>query len=188
MIVLTASDLARMPAALLEELQRFLFSNVDAREHDVVYEQYDVFEAPLYGEEQIFAESERGPAKHVVDITEEQARALIANLSAKSIDSLRLFTTQQGVPLDDIVGEGKAYVSFTDLKRSFVGAVNRRLRTVTRNRSAVLFRKPQADELDGRAGIAVRPQTSEALALVFQKEMRVQGDAAFPDELDAAET
>ena len=82
--------------------------------------------------------------KTVVDITVLQARDLIAksNLSKKSERSqqtLRLFAVGAPVALEELIGEGRPYSDFNDLKRSFVGAVNRRLRSVLRNRSAVLF-------------------------------------------------
>lgn len=50
---------------------------------------------------------------------------------------------------------------------------NRRLRTVTRNRSAVLFRKIETD--DG-VGIAVKEQTAIALRNVFVPEDRDVSD------------
>jgi len=78
-------------------------------------------------------------AKKVIDISVEQARELIANVSEKSLDALRLFASGQPVQLDNLVGPEGQYRDFNDLKRSLVGAVNRRLRTVTENRSAVLF-------------------------------------------------
>ena len=78
-------------------------------------------------------------AKRVIDITPEQARELLANVSDKSQGALRLFATGQPVLLDALVGPNAPYRDLNDLKRSLVGAVNRRLRTVTENRSAVLF-------------------------------------------------
>lgn len=167
MIILTESDMARMPATLRSELQKFLLAGNDEQEHDVSFDEHDIQDIPAYIEDLAFADNESGPAKLVVDITEEQAKALIGNLSSKSIETLRLFAKQEAVLLEDILGEGKAYANFTDLKRSFVGAVNRRLRTVTKNRTAVLFRKTLLEELDGEAGIAVRPQTTQALMIAF---------------------
>ncbi len=77
--------------------------------------------------------------KRVVNITAEQARELIANISEKSQKTLRLFAAAERVGLDELVGGDGPYRDMNDLKRSFVGAVNRRLRTVVGNRSAVLF-------------------------------------------------
>jgi len=101
--------------------------------------------------------------KRVIDITPEQAKDLIANISDKSIETLRRFATGDPIALDDLFGDGKSYSNLSDLKRSFVGAVNRRLRTVTGNRQAVLFLTVKSDsaELGGR--IAVRPATTTSL-------------------------
>jgi hypothetical protein len=77
--------------------------------------------------------------KRVVNITTEQARELIANISEKSQKTLRLFAAAERVGLDELVGGDGPYKDMNDLKRSFVGAVNRRLRTVVGNRSVVLF-------------------------------------------------
>lgn len=77
--------------------------------------------------------------RKVVGISIEQARDLIANVSDKSKEALKLFTSGQPVSLEVLVGPDAPYRDHNELKRSFVGAVNRRLRTVTENRSAVLF-------------------------------------------------
>ena len=173
MLILTEQDLARMPLSLRRELQQFLLSRLDDNEHDIHWEEYDVDDLPAYLDTPPFAEpardTEGSPAKQVIDISETQARELIANLSDKSIATLRRFAEQVVVPLDDLLGEDKAYANFSDLKRSFVGAVNRRLRTVTRNRTAVLFRKTSPEDMNGREGVAVRPQTAAALASLFRE-------------------
>lgn len=77
--------------------------------------------------------------KKVVEISVDQARDLIANVSDKSKDALKLFVSGQPVSLAALVGPSAPYRDHNELKRSFVGAVNRRLRTVTENRTAVLF-------------------------------------------------
>lgn len=167
MLILTDADLAKMQPELRRELQKFLLSRLNESEHDVSFEGYDVDDLPSFLESPTLADSESSNAKQVIDISDSQAQELIGNLSEKSISTLRLFAGQVAVPLDNLLGEGKAYANFTDLKRSFVGAVNRRLRTVTRNRTAVLFRKTALDDLGGLEGIAVRPRTAAALAAVF---------------------
>lgn len=168
MLVLTEQDLARMPASLRRELQQFILTSLDSNEHDIQTDEYDVDDLPAYLESPPFTEHESSNTKQVIDISETQARALIANLSDKSIATLRRFAGQVAVPLEELLGDDKAYANFSDLKRSFVGAVNRRLRTVTRNRSAVLFRKTSPEDLNGRDGVAVRPQTAAALATLFR--------------------
>lgn len=167
MLILTEQDLAKMPATLRRELQQFLLSRLDGGEHDVFVDEYDVDELPSHLESPSFLDTDSSNTKQVIDINATQAQALIGNLSEKSISTLRRFAAHEAVPLDDLLGDGKPYTNFTDLKRSFVGAVNRRLRTVTRNRSAVLFRKTAPEDLGGQDGIAVRPKTAMALATLF---------------------
>lgn len=171
MIVLTQKDLAKLSPQLRRELQQFLFDGSTHEEmpeffRDEAFDGIDVQEP--YDDISIPWESAQdltGDAKVVVDISDDQAKALVANLSSKSIDTLRLFATGEVVSLESLVGAERPYASFADLKRSFVGAVNRRLRTVTRNRSAVLFRK--VDGVNG-VGIAVRPKTASALQVQFK--------------------
>ena len=69
-----------------------------------------------------------------------------------------------------MIGDDKPYENLTDLKRSFVGAVTRRLRTVTRNRQATLFLKSTLVDGAGEehAAVSVRPVTAEALRLAFE--------------------
>jgi hypothetical protein len=167
-LVLTQEDLAKLSPECRAELQLLLFgyASVDSDIHspdgiDAVEMRGQEIERdflPAWPDD--FEKS--GAAKTVVDLDEMEARALLANLSAKSVETLRLFASGDSVSLDAIVGEGKAYENLSDLKRSFVGAVNRRLRTVTRNRSAVLFRKV---ERSTGISIAVRPRTAAALHL-----------------------
>ncbi len=169
-LVLSRQDLARLSPALRAELEQLLFSRPDA--------DYEEIELPDWGDiERVDNGSDNphlapwpdtpvraGYSKRVVDISVDEARALVGNLSAKSIQTLRQFAYDERVSFDSLVGPDNAYESLSDLKRSFVGAVNRRLRTVTRNRSAVLFRKI---EEDAGFSIAVRPMTAAALKQVM---------------------
>ncbi|MDO8943839.1 MAG: hypothetical protein Q7U75_11695, partial [Desulfobacterales bacterium] len=77
---------------------------------------------------------------------------------------LKRFADGGSVSLDSLIGEGNPYETFNDLKRSFVGAVNRRLRTVTKIRTAVLFRKSASPEEEG---ISVKDLTAQSLRAVF---------------------
>lgn len=96
--------------------------------------------------------------KRVIDIDVEKARQLVANISEKSLDTLKLFATGTPVPLSILLGDDSPYQDTTELKRSFIGAVNRRLRTVTGNRQAVLFGADLSQE-----HIHVRPRTAASL-------------------------
>ncbi len=102
-------------------------------------------------------------AKRVIDISLEQARELIANVSERSQDALKLFAAGQTVPLATLLGPTAPYRDFNDLKRSLVGAVNRRLRTVTENRSAVLFSSDR-----DKTRIRITPLSAAALRQALQ--------------------
>lgn len=102
-------------------------------------------------------------AKQVIDINFDQAKDLIANISEKSVSTLSKFTEGQSISLDELIGENRPYANLSDLKRSFVGAVNRRLRTVTGNRRAVLFLTVAPVSEDDATRISVRSSTANAL-------------------------
>ena len=169
-LVLTQEDLARLSPECRSELQLLFFGPASVDSGIPLSSGIDVTEMPSHEIERDFLPAwpddfeKSGAAKTVVDLNALEARSLLANLSAKSVETLRLFASDDSVALDALVGTEKAYENLSDLKRSFVGAVNRRLRTVTRNRSAVLFRK-----VEGSTGIsiAVRPRTAAALHLAL---------------------
>lgn len=97
-------------------------------------------------------------SKEVVEISVEQARDLIANVSEKSQECLKKFASGQTVSLNELIGPEAPYRDFNELKRSLIGAVNRRLRTVTKNRAAVLFSSDR-----DKTRIRVTPLTAVAL-------------------------
>lgn len=98
------------------------------------------------------------PAKRVIGISAEQASEMLANLADKSQQTLRLFAVAERVGIDELVGDERPYRDMNDLKRSFVGAVNRRLRTVVGNRSVVLFSSDR-----DRRRIRILPHSAAAL-------------------------
>lgn len=102
--------------------------------------------------------------KRVIDITPQQAKELIANISDKSIETLKRFASGEPIELDDLFGENRPYSNLSDLKRSFVGAVNRRLRTVTGNRQAVLFLTVKSKDPQTGIQIAVRQIAATSLS------------------------
>jgi len=105
--------------------------------------------------------------KQVIDITNEHAQSLIANISDKSLQTLKLFAQGEPIELNELVGADKLYENFNDLKRSFVGAVNRRLRTVTGNRQAVLFSTARSKAGEEATRIRVKPRTAAALRMIL---------------------
>jgi hypothetical protein len=165
-LVLTEEDLAKLSPECRSELQLLFFGPASVNFGTYLPSGIDAQTMPVEGIERDFLPAwpddfeKSGTAKTVVDLGEAEAQALLANLSAKSVETLRLFASSESVALDALVGSGKAYKNLSELKRSFVGAVNRRLRTVTRNRTAVLFRKVEGSE---GIRIAVRPSAATAL-------------------------
>lgn len=165
-LLLTKQDLARLSPATRAELMEIAFGGADVFHEEIGIADWGIADAAYLVADGASvppwpdSEERSGDSKRVIDISPEQAKALVGNLGAKSIETLKRFATGESVAFDSLVGPGNAYESLSDLKRSFVGAVNRRLRTVTRNRSAVLFRK-----VEGESGIsiAVRPLTAAAL-------------------------
>lgn len=96
--------------------------------------------------------------RRVSSISTAQATDLLSNLADKSQQTLRLFAERERVTVEELVGDGRPYKDMNDLKRSFVGAVNRRLRTVVGDRSVVLFSSDR-----NRKRIRVLPGTAFAL-------------------------
>jgi hypothetical protein len=138
MLVLTPDDLQRLSPASREEILALLHSRIVQASGSEPPADYWEGEEGYYPPETPTIDDVL-EEKHVVDVTAEQARELVANISAKSQQTLKLFAPGAPVALDDLIGNGRPYRDFTDLKRSFVGAVNRRLRTVLGDRLAVLF-------------------------------------------------
>ncbi len=100
--------------------------------------------------------------KRVVDLSVDEARDLLANISDRSKDTLKRFASGKPVALSSLIGTGGAYRDYSELKRSFVGAVNRRLRTVSGNRNAAFFSSDR-----DKTRIKTTPKTAMALRCVF---------------------
>jgi len=181
MIMITPQDFRRLSAACQRELLALL-SPVDAeqppREDEMSMppmepDQYgatdDYHFSPLPPEDAgvaqptFVADVADAGTKRVIDITLEQARELIANVSERSQDALKRFAAGPAVPLAALVGPAAPYRDFNDLKRSLVGAVNRRLRTVTENRAAVLFSSDR-----DKTRIRITPPSAAALRQALQ--------------------
>jgi hypothetical protein len=166
-LVLTKSDIEKLSQTTRDELQTLLFgSNQDNSGvlPEEALPEFNFGDTPWNDADTYDQPTAPPDSKVVIGIDAAQAKNLVANLSQKSIDTLKLFTTGEYVLSENLIGEGKPYESFAELKRSFVGAVNRRLRTVTRMRTAVLFSKVSTP--DGE-GIAVKDQTAESLCSVL---------------------
>lgn len=142
-LVITPEDFRLLSPATQRELLSMLFGG--ETDIDPLFASDD-FDPPATG------------SKRVLGVTPNQAAELLSNLAEKSQNTLRLFALGDPVPVDSLVGGGCPYKDINDLKRSFVGAVNRRLRTVTGNRSAVLFSSDKDRQI-----IRVLPMTSQSL-------------------------
>ena len=174
MIVLTKQDLSKMSPDLRHELMQIIFSTDNELDVESInsYQNYDATgidhneHQQIYNEvpEYIYTENgDSGNKTRVITINEREAKELVSNLSDKSIEMLKKFTSPEPVLLSYLIGEDKPYENFAILKRSFVGPVNRRLRTVTKNKNAKLFIK-----IDGEApGIAVKEGTRTSLMKIF---------------------
>jgi hypothetical protein len=151
-LVITSEDFRRLSPATQKELLAVLMGGDG--DGDVMLGLDDYDSMPASG-------SQAGSAstgKRVFPINPAQATELLSNLAEKSQQTLRLFAVGERVAVDDLVGEDRPYKDMNDLKRSFVGAVNRRLRTVVGNRSAVLFSSDR-----DRQKIRVLPTAASAL-------------------------
>jgi len=85
------------------------------------------------------SKTRRNAKKRIVGLSVDQARRLIANVSLRSQNTLKLFVFGDWVRVDALIGPDKDYADLTVLKRSLIGGITRRLRTVTCDRDAVLF-------------------------------------------------
>ncbi len=159
-LVISHGDFQRLSAATQQELLAMLTGVAHGLPNADGDEGMDVgplAEIPItaYGGD---SGSSVDSAKRVIGISAEQAGELLANLAAKSQQILRLFAVAERIGIDELVGEECPYRDMNDLKRSFVGAVNRRLRTVVGNRAVVLFSSDR-----DRRRIRILPLTAAAL-------------------------
>jgi len=165
MITLTDADLARMTQKLRDDLLKFIITPTSHDEylypHDAPLEDLDELMQEFHFPAEVLKAETKTKGKNVIDIDLDQAKSLIANLSDKSIETLHLFTQNEAIQVSSLVGDGMAYKDYIELKRSFVGPVNRRLRTVTGNKTAVLFLK------EGEEEMAVKEMTADSLAAIF---------------------
>jgi hypothetical protein len=151
-LVISSEDFRRLTPATQKELLAVLMGGDSDGDAMFGMDDYDAVPA---------SSTQGGTAntgKRVFAINPAQASELLSNLAEKSQQTLRLFAESERVSVDDLVGEGRPYKDMNDLKRSFVGAVNRRLRTVVGNRSAVLFSSDR-----DRQKIRVMPAAASAL-------------------------
>lgn len=158
-LVISQNDFQRLSAATQQELLAMLSGvqrGVSNEEGGEGMDAGPFADIPItaYDSESGYSES----AKRVIGISAEQAGELLANLADRSQQTLRLFAVAERIGIDELVGDERPYRDMNDLKRSFVGAVNRRLRTVVGNRAVVLFSSDR-----DRRRIRILPHTAAAL-------------------------
>ena len=115
---------------------------------------------------------------------------MVANISDDSTKVLRNFALGKHIAVEELIGDGDGqYEDFNHLKRSFVGAVNRRLRTVLRNRLAVLFssdRDKKRIKITPRAAASLRQALDVAEPMpTFDFVCRESGTSLLTDSDDA---
>ncbi len=178
MIILGPGDISRLSPQCRAEIQRLVFEqNDDSTEfppEDAIFFEMSAEDAPHFYTSEPDSEGRAG--KRVIGISTLHAKALIANISERSLETLTLFAEGNPIELDQLVGPERPYENLTDLKRSFVGAVTRRLRTVTKNRQAALFLQKSLTNADGNVvpAISIRAETTDALREALGLPHRVQ--------------
>ena len=156
MLVLSPHDFQKLSPACRSELLRLLMNDRSSADAAFFLSESTEADGGIETEEVVSEE------KKVVSLTVAEAGDLLRNLSERSSQTLKHFAVGQPVPLEDLVGQGKPYKNYVELKRSFVGAVNRRLRTVSGNRNAALFSSDRDQTL-----IKVKLKTAQSLRRIF---------------------
>ena len=156
MLVLSPHDFQKLSPACRSELLKLLMNDRGSADAAFFLSESSEADGSIETEEVVSEE------KKVVSLTVAEAGDLLGNISDRSSQTLKHFAVGQPVPLVDLVGQGKPYKNYIELKRSFVGAVNRRLRTVSGNRNAALFSSDRDQTL-----IKVKPKTAQSLRRIF---------------------
>lgn len=156
MITLSVADFHRLSPPCRAEILKLMMSNEEGF-GESFFTQASLSDTAAEMEEVVNEE------KKVVNLSLTEAGDLLSNISDRSRQTLKLFALGQPVPLDSLVGQDRPYKDYVELKRSFVGAVNRRLRTVSGNRNAALFSSDR-----DKTRIKVTPRTSRSLRKLFE--------------------
>ena len=168
-LVITAETFRRLSSAAQNEILALLLGTHDAAGRTAGWDEMGT--SPAYSS----PVTEDNAKRRVFAISAAQASELLSNLAEKSQQTLRLFAERERVAVEELIGAGHPYKDMSDLKRSFVGAVNRRLRTVVGNRAVVLFSSDR-----DRKRIRVVPST----ALALRQAMGIQELAEEDEDFD----
>jgi hypothetical protein len=157
MLVLSPHDFKKLSPACRSEILMLLMNGGEGSDMSLFAGTGEPEQEPVPETEEVVSEE-----KQVISLTPAEAVDLLANISDRSSQSLKLFAPGQPVALDTLIGPNGLYRDYVELKRSFVGAVNRRLRTVSGNRNAALFSSDR-----DKTRIKVTAKTAQALRRVF---------------------
>lgn len=155
MLVLSPHDFQKLSPACCAEILKLLSDQGEAPDVNL---QPDLAEP----ESSVGTEEVVNEEKQVLSLSSTEASDLLANISERSQQTLKQFALGQPVPLDALIGAGRPYKNYVELKRSFVGAVNRRLRTVSGNRNAALFSSDR-----DKTRIKVTAKTAQSLRRAY---------------------
>lgn len=155
MLVLSPHDFQKLSPACRAEILKLLSNQGESADVNL---QPDLTEP----ESSVGTEEVVNEEKQVLSLSCTEASDLLANISERSQQTLKQFALGQPVPLDALIGAGRPYKDYVELKRSFVGAVNRRLRTVSGNRNAALFSSDR-----DRTRIKVTARTAQSLRRAY---------------------
>ncbi len=154
MLVLSPLDIQSLSAGCRAELLQLVAGGRVRADDDLLNPAEGAEAAETAAEVQEIIDEE----KTVVDLSVSDAKELLKNLSLPNREVLRLFASGSPVLRDALQGPGKRYEKYSQLKQGLVGAVNRRLRTVTGNRNAVMFSSDR-----DQTRIKVTPRTARSL-------------------------
>jgi len=180
MIVITQKDFSKLSTQCRRELSELFTSCFAQTEHDesnmtevgsYIQGDHDEFAAGLFesGCEVLdvpLVDAPRKTArklqKTVAEVDVDQARLLVKNVSHRSKRALEWFVSGEWVSISDLVGPDKAYHNLVELKKSLIAGINRRLRTVTQNRTNVLF-----SSTPDRSAIRITQKSADSLRQVL---------------------
>lgn len=157
MIVLSKHDFQKLSTACRSEILMLLMTGVESADMSWLARTGEHEQEAVTETEEVASEE-----KQVISLAPEEAVDLLANISDRSSQTLKLFASGSPVALDTLIGPTGLYRDYVELKRSFVGAVNRRLRTVSGNRNAALFSSDR-----DKTRIKVTAKTAQSLRRVF---------------------
>ena len=162
MLTLSSNDMHRLSPACRAELMAVFMSPLSNELDDDGRLPSEILDGQVGDESATPTADDVLEEKRVVDLSVDEARDLLANIKDRSAEILKRFATGKPVALATLIGPSGEYRDYSELKRSFVGAVNRRLRTVSGTRNAALFSSDR-----DKTRIKITQKTAQSLRVVF---------------------